>query len=101
MSDRYPTDEELAKIEAWDGMDIHGLMEFVRSIWWPDGDYGFQRDGDTYVLATGGWSGNEETIGYLAGNFLFWSQCWRVHRTGGHYYFTIPKLLRKPPSERR
>jgi hypothetical protein len=85
----YPSDDELKKIEAWPpGGDFADLMEFAKSIWWM-ADWGWHQKGPIYKVSTGGWSGNEEIIGAMQKNFIFWSQCWRVHRTGGHFVFRI------------
>ena len=89
--DHYPTDEELARIEKWDTSDAQSrqkFMAFVRSCWWMP-DWGFQQTGDRYDLSTGGWSGNEEIIGAMQENFLFWGQCWESSRKGGHYVFIL------------
>lgn len=32
--DGYPEEEELKRIWEWPYEDLHGLMNFIRSIWW-------------------------------------------------------------------
>jgi hypothetical protein len=90
MGIAYPTQEELNRIQTWPQEDYHGLMEFVRSLWWPDGKYGFERTGETYRLSTGGWSGNEDIVGALEQNGAFWSLFWLQSQRGGHYVFSLP-----------
>jgi len=83
--DGYPTKKELGKISVWDINDLHGLMEYVEYLWhWED--Y-FERDGNTYTLHTGGWSGNEDIIGSLMSNQMFWMFNWYQSQRGGHYIF--------------
>lgn len=84
MSD-YPSDDELKKIETWEG-DFHELMSFIESIWWAR-DWGFSKEREVYFLSTGGWSGNEDIIRSFQKNFIMWSQYWYSTRCGGHYIF--------------
>lgn len=90
-----PSEASLKLIREWSHEDFAGLMEFVRDIWnWPE--FGFDEladDGDAEVfeLHTGGWSGNEEIIGALQDNGMFWSMCWESSRRGGHYIFKVRK----------
>jgi hypothetical protein len=99
-SDGYPTDEEIACIEAWPYDDIAGLFAFVESCWWMP-DFGVSHDlspaerevvhaedGDRYLrLATGGWSGNESIIGAMRRNVIVWSLTWRLTSCGGLHIF--------------
>jgi hypothetical protein len=92
MSDDYPTDEELAAIEAWPG-SLRDLMAFVRALWWA-ADWGWSEHYDTdgaqvYEISTAGWSGNETLIAALRAHKMFWLLCWRQTRRGGHYTFSI------------
>lgn len=93
MSADYPEEEDLKRIKAWppeDGWDK--LMEFVRERWWPDPEYRFARHGDLhYVVSTSGWSGNEQIIGAMMDNTLFWMFCWESSQRGGHYVFKLPE----------
>ena len=97
MSDRYPTDDELKRIEKWPistSSDIKDLLDFVKMIWnWPD--WGWNERDNRLHLSTGGWSGNEELIDALSGNFIFWSLCWQSVRRGGHYVFEVPDFPEK------
>jgi hypothetical protein len=64
-----------------------GLLELVRANWqWEN--Y-FHQDGNKYALSTGGWSGNEDLIGALQENTLFWACCWESSCRGGHYEFEV------------
>lgn len=85
MSGRYPSDEELERIEKWPIEDVEGLREFVFSIWnWPE----FATvEGGMWRLATGGWSGNEEIITALHQNHTFWVMCWQRSERGGLHWF--------------
>lgn len=86
MSD-YPTDEELEVIKNWDANDPKGLLEHVRLFWkYADNGYFKVVDGE-YRLSTGGWSGNEDIIGALRENHLFWAMHWFQSTRGGHYVF--------------
>lgn len=72
-----------------------GLMDYIEERWWA-GDAGYFRRGRKYLyLSTAGWSGNEEIIGALMKNTMFWMCCWVSSKRGGHYVFEIPKALKK------
>ncbi|KKK56747.1 hypothetical protein LCGC14_3061440 [marine sediment metagenome] len=86
----YPTEAALERIEHWEG-DLRELMAFVHSIWWA-ADWGWNQEGDDYYVSTGGWSGNEDIIGALRSNFLFWSLHHRSTRAGGHFMFCFHSL---------
>jgi len=91
MEDRYPTEEELERIQNWDCIpegSMHQLIEFCCSIWW-NPDWGWHVEDDDYCISTGGWSGNESIIAALTQNFVFWSLCMKSHRWGGHYFFCL------------
>lgn len=96
MSGEYPTEEEVEKVRAWtfEGPEsFEAFMVYVKSIgnYWPAADpFGWKQDGRTYHVSTGGWSGNEEILGAMQDNFIFWSVCWHQHNRGGHYVFTLP-----------
>jgi hypothetical protein len=102
VSDNYPTEDDLKRIEAWPiagDNDLRALFDFVRSLWWmPDWGFGKPEPGKdlmerpvlVYHVSTGGWSGNEDIIEAMHNNFVFWHQCWQVHRAGGHYVFHLP-----------
>jgi len=98
-SQGYPTEETIERIKNWD-MEADGnfkmLMEFVCSEWWA-ADWGWDQEGeDEYHISTGGWSGNEEIIGALKSNWMFWAMCWVQSRRGGHFIFEV-----KPPKEKK
>lgn len=102
MDTRYPTDEELLKIATWDYNDIPAMMEFVHSLW-EFKEFGWQQDGDIYILATGGWSGNESLIGALQDNYMFWSLYWAESTRGGRHTFyrlTLENMEKMKPRDR-
>ncbi len=87
----YPTRNELLKINRWDAIhDPRGLLEYVQTIWWPDG--GLVRISGKRVLRvemhTGGWSGNEEIVGHLEKTML-WRAWWQSSVRGGHEYLVV------------
>lgn len=83
----YPTEEELETIRNWDHNDLTGMMEYIRDIWWSS-SWGFHEHQEgVYTLDTGGWSGNEEIIGAMRSNHVWWMMFWAEHRRGGHYTF--------------
>ena len=89
---QYPTDFELKKIQKWDYKKFIKLMEYVETLWaYPE--WGFMRSyegtAQFIALSTAGWSGNEEIIGALQENGIFWSLCWESSRRGGHYLFKV------------
>ena len=85
MSD-YPTQDELERIEKWKYDDFHGLMSYVRDLWYHP-DWGWLQQGELYRISTAGWSGNEELIAAIGRNFVWWSRFWVIERRGGHYIF--------------
>ena len=98
--DGYPTDKELRTMRKWPWeQGFVSFMEYVKSCWWA-ADWGWSQRGHSYYISTGGWSGNESIIYAMHQNFLFWSQCWKLSRVGGHYRFFIPKVVRKSQLER-
>src|SRR5690348_2281153 len=105
--DGYPEEAELDALKTWhirSQADLDALWEAARKLWsypdrfvptgglpedWPR----VMRQADWYV-STGGWSGNEDVIGALQRNFIFWSFCWRATIAGGHYWFRIANAIR-------
>jgi len=89
---RYPTEQELEKIEKWPHNNFIGLMNFICGIW-EFGEWGWSekklKDAIKYDISTGGWSGNEDIIRALEQNHLFWAMCWVQSRKGGHYIFHV------------
>lgn len=92
--DGYPTDESIEYIKSW-GYDVKTLPEFLAYLhdtWWaPEG--GFRIKTRSLELATGGWSGNEETAGALQHNFIFWALHWKMSKRGGLDVFEIPRSV--------
>lgn len=91
--DVYPDDEELDAIKAWPHSDPVGLMAEVRRLWhWPA--YATEAQaGDNKIrheFRTGGWSGNEDLIGALRENRVFWSLHWLLSERGGRFVFETP-----------
>lgn len=91
MSREYPEDEDLDKIESWDVVkDTQGLIDFIKSLWrWEEPYFQFEKDDREWRLElhTGGWSGNEELVGALKTNSMFWLLYWQKSERGGHYWF--------------
>lgn len=85
----YPTDETEREITEWTyEQGYHSLMAYVCRAWkYPTA---FSIEGDEYRLSTGGWSGNEQLIGALERNRVFWALCWKSSNRGGHHVFTVP-----------
>jgi hypothetical protein len=84
----YPTDEELgiiSKWELWTLTDFHTLMAFIKTLWAFDS---WRQFGDIYIIATSGWSGNEDIIGAMQGNQMFWMIYWTESTRGGRYIFS-------------
>jgi len=93
--DGYPEEEELQEIRNWkpEG-DWKGtepwlpILDLVRGAW--NHDIGkVILDGETATFITGGWSGNEETLGALSDNFSAWSLLWVASFRGGKHIFGI------------
>jgi putative alpha-1,2-mannosidase len=98
-NDGYPHEIELRRVRAWAYDDPAGLFAYLRRRWqYADSGYWAQR-GSTFQISTGGWSGNEDLIGAMSDNHMFWSLCWVSSKRGGHYQFQIPAALR--PKARR
>ena len=86
----YPIDAELQTIRDWPYPKGHrGLLEYVEELWWAP-EWGISTEGSEWSISTGGWSGNEEIIGALQENTMFWLMCWVQSRRGGHYIFRVP-----------
>jgi hypothetical protein len=108
---RYPLEEELVRVEKWDG-DWRACFAFVRSLWWmPDWGWHESTEIDNervvtrYQISTGGWSGNEDVVTAMEHNRWLMSFFWMESRRGGHYVFELPDALadmraHEPPAER-
>ena len=90
--DGYPTEEELKRIRQWPYEDCGGLLLFVGSACWAYPERGFKQTGRRFRLATSGWGGNEEVIGALRENVMFWALCWQSSHRGGLYHFKVPRI---------
>lgn len=97
MSGNYPTKEELKIIRKWDvtRKSPVELLQFIQGIC-EYGENSMRIKGKKIILAefhTFGWSGNEDIIGALQDNYLFWVMCWQKSERGGHYWFRIDTKL--------
>jgi hypothetical protein len=91
MSDRdYPTDAELDCITAWDYKDPVGWFDYIKGLWWM-ADGGVTEKPRRLYMSTGGWSGNEDIIQAMKGNFILWSQHCISTRAGGRFTFKKPR----------
>ena len=93
----YPTNDELKTIETWefkDSKDLHNLLAYIRNRWWMP-DWGWRQKKNKYWISTAGWSGNEDIMESMKRNFMFWMTCWKTHRVGGHYTFTVPRIAKE------
>ena len=99
-NDGYPEEATLSAIAYWTHEQGYGvLLAKIKEIWkWDDYFTGptmgsrkiaADRGKFFYHLSTGGWSGNEDIIGALRRNTLFWITCWESSKRGGHYEFSI------------
>lgn len=110
----YPTEEQLEAVTKWqtewtnNGTTPHyeSWFELVKALWWlPDWGWnefdGYEDDEPVRVLhiSTGGWSGNEDLISAMAGNFIAWGQTFYIHKRGGHYEFRYPDHTRSRRNE--
>lgn len=93
----YPTTATLKTIRGWPlERDYKVLLEEVSGLVQKHGyaecSGGADDDGSaTFVLATGGWSGNESIIDALNGNAAFWGLCWRSSERGGRFVFDLSR----------
>ena len=92
----YPTDEMIERIRAWEFTardSFEQFMSYVRAAghyWTGELTFGWYQDGRRYEVSTGGWSGNEEIVGAMQANLVFWAVCWQSSRRGGHFVFDLP-----------
>ena len=97
----YPEQKELAQIKRFKFLrwsDVLDLLEHIRALWNYGDAGGFILTGKNTLkleLHTYGWSGNEDIIGALMGNALFWALFWQSSRRGGHYKFEIRRSMFK------
>ena len=94
----YPTNATLKKIAKWKMVQddptitvscppAKSLVYFIEECWHWETYCTFDEEKGTLELHTGGWSGNEDIVGALQKNFIFWSMYWQRSERGGHYYF--------------
>lgn len=96
----YPTEEFIEFIANWKHGEtpLRKLIDMIQEAW-QFGDWGFILSKRPYrgkiklELHTGGWSGNEEIIYAMQKNvgLMHLYMGYYMWRTGGHYYFRIPK----------
>lgn len=93
MRDGCPNEALLDQIRTWPmaaGWD--NLLQLVRDSWYYPDAFSIehtQRGVCWAECATGGWSGNEELIGALRQNLMFWACCWDCSSRGGRHTFKI------------
>ena len=97
MCNEYPCEEHLQRFRTWDYTDWRGLLAQLEESWHiPDWGICIEEGwSPTLFLHTGGWSGNEEIIGALMDNQMFWTMYWESSRRGGHYEFRFPAIHRE------
>lgn len=95
MSD-YPDAQTLRFIEQYDTTKspVSDLFDFIIQSWWMP-EWGARRTRRRLYLSTGGWSGNEDIIGAMEKNTVFWMTYWVQSRRGGHFIFEDPLWLKK------
>lgn len=91
--DGYPTEAALGGVRSWPiecNQDAISLLHFVATLWWGDlPKHIVTGPVHHWGMATWGWSGNEDLIGAMMENNLFWLTAWQSSRRGGHYTFEI------------
>ena len=93
----YPTEEFLDFIKQYEPDESLPVMDFIEKVistaWMHRGFklHRKYRGIRKLELHTGGWSGNEETIGAITSNIYLthFKMKYVMWRTGGHYYFEI------------
>ena len=84
-NDGYPTNKSLQQIAKYKG----SYRELMKEVAFLFGGYGrCEVDGNTWKVATGGWSGCEDVISAMRANSIFWAICWQLSKRGGYYEFT-------------
>lgn len=99
-ADGYPTDRIIKTIANWSYKDPVELMKFVESCWrHPELVYTDEvEDGvEEWTLHTAGWGGNEDLIGALQQNTMFWALNWYQSTRGGKFVFRLK--VTKPKEE--
>jgi len=96
IEDGYPTQAELSEIREWKivtPQDALALFQHIETMW-QFADCGYftvlnKGDSIEVKMSTAGWSGNEDIIGALNGNMMFWALHWQKSERGGHHTFSI------------
>lgn len=83
--DGYPTEATLQNIKSWPVEKAPELFDGLSKIWRYN-NYVW-KVGQSWHLATGGWSGNEEIIDALRENVAIWSLYWLSSNRGGRHVF--------------
>jgi hypothetical protein len=85
----YPTEQELEYIRTFDVVDNdwEELMKYIQRTCWEWGKDFFEKQGTEWIAVTGGWSGNEDVIGALKQNVMFWMLYWEQSNRGGKHVF--------------
>ena len=90
----YPTEETLERIAKWPApptlLEVDRWLDFATDAW--NTQYGVVvfrgiEGGSVRELITCGWSGNEDIIGAMTENALFWTMCWQKSERGGKHTF--------------
>lgn len=94
----YPSESILDEIKSWSPNGFKLQCEELKSLFF---EYGrvdtnvFDDFNEGHLLqifvCTNGWSGNEEVIGALRENRLWWSMNWETSHKGGGYIFRAPE----------
>lgn len=91
ITEEYPTETNLKELTEYNAYyNYHGLLDSMQYYFSRHGC--FKKKGNSYYLATGGWSGCEDIIGALQKNYIFWGMCWQKSARGGAYWFKVPKI---------
>lgn len=85
----YPTKAELKELRTWPIKDFVAFAARIKELWYYPEAVEYRREGDEHIveLSTGGWSGNEDLIGALMDNHLWWTIFWYQSTRGGRYVF--------------
>lgn len=93
--DGYPNNKTLNAIENYSHeWGYQNLMENIAPLFEGYGRCEYRDIDDIWEVATGGWSGNEDIIGALQDNTLFWTICWNLSKRGGYYEFKCRPIVK-------
>ncbi len=82
----YERSRDLYRLRDWPYLDPKGWLEFAESLWSDYGKTERAEDG-TVTFCTGGWSGNETILRYMALNRTLWAITWQSSHRGGRHVF--------------